>query len=166
MVFDFEAVKNRLASKFCEDSESGCHNWIGSLDANGYPRISIGLKRPCAHRVSYMVNNGRIPEGMVVMHSCDNPRCINPSHLFVGTQAENIQDSVSKGRMGKSRLKDATPDRSMKHGRVMIASNESQMLVFHRWHSATCMGFRKGPMMRAARGRRNGLYKGYFWQYG
>lgn len=71
-----------------------CVEWRGYRTQNGYGRQ--GTKY--AHREAYRQHVGPIPDGMVVMHSCDNPACVNPSHLTVGTQADNIQDMVTKGR--------------------------------------------------------------------
>jgi len=51
-----------------------------------------------AHRLSYQIHKGEIPEGMVVMHSCDNPSCVNPDHLSIGTQSQNIKEAIAKGR--------------------------------------------------------------------
>lgn len=78
-----------------------CWNWIGTK-LNGYGRFSIGSKESGsdgAHRISWrMHNNAEIPDGMVVMHSCDNPSCVNPSHLSLGTYKENTADMIAKGR--------------------------------------------------------------------
>ena len=80
-------------------STSGCWDWQLSRYAGGYGRISIGKqKQDYAHRVSYRVYHGEIPKGMVVRHSCDNPRCCNPEHLSLGTQRDNVHDCISRGR--------------------------------------------------------------------
>lgn len=78
--------------------DKGCVIFAGYLNRDGYGRMRVGQKLECAHRVSYAVNIGPIPDGMQVLHECDNPPCINPKHLFLGTQEENIQDMVAKGR--------------------------------------------------------------------
>lgn len=78
-----------------------CWEWTASLDANGYGQLSSG-KRPAiplkAHRISWEIYRGPIPDGMCVLHSCDNPKCANPSHLRLGTQTENMVDKVERGR--------------------------------------------------------------------
>ena len=79
-------------------TESGCMIWTGCVDANGYGKIGYGGKMHLAHRLSYESVNGKIPDGMHVCHKCDTPSCVNPDHLFLGTQADNISDMVSKGR--------------------------------------------------------------------
>lgn len=81
--------------------ESGCIRFTGHLDGEGYGRIMVARVKYMAHRLSYYLNNGPIPDGYVVRHKCDNPSCINPEHLEVGTQADNIADKVSRGRQAR-----------------------------------------------------------------
>lgn len=84
-----------------DPSGSGCWLWRGATH-NGYGRLtrrvdgrSLSLK---AHRFAYAVFTAPIPDGMSVLHRCDNPRCCNPAHLFLGTQRENVHDMETKGR--------------------------------------------------------------------
>lgn len=81
------------------DDPSGCRVWDGSLNKpGGYGRISYMGKGWRTHRLAYLLLQGPIPEGMDLLHSCDNPRCINPNHLRPGTHAENIKEAYTKGR--------------------------------------------------------------------
>ena len=79
-----------------------CWIWTGgSKNQKGYCLIQVGgkgSKHILAHRLSYTIHHGAIPDGMVIMHSCDNPGCVNPAHLKAGTQSENIIEAFNKGR--------------------------------------------------------------------
>jgi len=91
-----------LYSKVEIDEATGCHNFQGCLTSKGYGRIKYKQRTVRAHRLSYMFAKGPIPDGMMVLHSCDNPRCINPDHLRVGTARDNWNDCVSRGRTPRS----------------------------------------------------------------
>lgn len=80
-------------------TESGCWEWIGSKRHFGYGQVYFkGRPGRKAHRVAWERTYGPIPEGMGVLHKCDNPPCINPDHLFLGTPEDNVQDMFKKGR--------------------------------------------------------------------
>jgi hypothetical protein len=96
-----EDIISRLNGKFIKNYETGCWNWTGATTPppRQYGQLYVNGKTILAHRISYVVHVGKIPQGMQVLHKCDNPRCINPDHLFLGTQKDNIQDCVRKGRL-------------------------------------------------------------------
>jgi hypothetical protein len=86
-----------------EVSPSGCREWKGHLSNKGYAKIreAGGGKMLACHRLSYEAYWGPIPDGMLVMHKCDNRKCIEPNHLVLGTNDQNIMDMVKKGRSSR-----------------------------------------------------------------
>lgn len=93
---EHRAMVERLMGK--ADVTESCWNWKAGVSKNGYGAIRFQRKQEGAHRVSYIVFKGPIPDGQHVMHRCDNKACINPEHLSLGTRSDNMKDMVSKGR--------------------------------------------------------------------
>ncbi len=82
------------------EPNTGCWLWGGAVSGNGYGRFWYDSKNSMAYRVSYLINKGPIPKGLFVCHHCDQPSCVNPDHLFLGTHKDNMNDRDSKGRNG------------------------------------------------------------------
>lgn len=95
----------RLMDKTVRITESGCWIFMGAIKSNGYGDIWRAGKVVGAHKASYEMFVGPVPDGLDVCHICDVRCCINPSHLFVGTRKENMQDCKSKGRIAASSSK-------------------------------------------------------------
>ena len=100
-----EQLSVRFWSKVDKKGADECWPWTAAKANKGYGTIGIGGRGSGnigAHRLSYILNIGQIPDGKIVCHKCDNPPCCNPAHLFLGTHKDNTQDMMQKGRCGPS----------------------------------------------------------------
>ena len=85
------------------DKSGRCWEWLAAKNSSGYGRLNNNGRNHLAHRVAWILTNGPIPEGdhygtICVLHHCDNPPCVNPAHLFLGTIQDNVNDMIEKGR--------------------------------------------------------------------
>ena len=80
------------------DKSGDCWEWKCRRDKAGYGRFALGRERKRAHRISYLITHGEIPQGLFICHHCDNPGCVRPEHLYAGTRLQNKADCVARGR--------------------------------------------------------------------
>jgi hypothetical protein len=93
-----ETLPQRFRAKYIQGSVDECWDWNGKRNPKGYGIIKVNNKEWYAHRVSFELHNGPIPEGLFACHKCDRPCCINPHHLFAGSSMDNTTDMIAKGR--------------------------------------------------------------------
>lgn len=129
-----ELLFRLLAQTIKRDGE-GCWEWTG-YTKNGYGVISLNDAHAYLHRLSWRLHRGPIPEGLSVLHRCDNKRCVRPDHLFVGTQQDNVDDMHAKERhvdppifRGTENAKATKEFDDVEHARSLRASGLTQRAV-------------------------------------
>lgn len=139
----------RFDASYEVNPATGCWEWTGWIHPKGYGILPIGSKKVRAHRFSYERFKGPIPEGMMILHACDNRKCSNPKHLAAGTGFDNMRDCVAKGRHHSRPGMEAfkiTPHMAL-NIRIMFARGEHSMVELARIYGvehATISGIVKG----------------------
>ena len=133
-------ISDSIRTRFWAKVDKSCNCWLWTHNKNpkGYGRFYYNASARLAHRVSWEIAHGPIPEGpghhgICVLHKCDTPSCVNPSHLFLGTNADNIRDMHSKGRFNIHGRNIAKGER---HGNARITSALASLIRLNRHQSA------------------------------
>ena len=123
--------------------ETGCHEWQAGLHRDGYGKFVEGGKTIQAHRIAYALFNGPIPSGAWVLHRCDNRKCVNPDHLFIGDSKMNIADMDSKQRRG---TKSSLTYKDANEIKALLADRHSQQEIAEKFgvHQATISRIKLG----------------------
>lgn len=128
----------------------GCWEWTAAFRSSGYGAFGFRGRTQVASRVAWMLTESAIPEGLDVLHTCDNPKCVRPSHLFLGTPVDNAEDSRAKGRMalGQKSGRAKLNEQQALAIRELVASGERQSVLARRY------GVGQDQISRIASGKR------------
>jgi hypothetical protein len=111
-----ELLTKRFHERYQINEKSGCWEWTAGKTKSGYGRFSLKGQMIRAHRFSYHIYNNTNPGELLICHSCDNPICVNPKHLFLGTGKDNSQDREKKGR--------SNPRKGLNHPMCKLTENQ------------------------------------------
>lgn len=149
---------------------SGCIEWKGNINENGYGRFSYKRRGELAHRAAWRLFRGEIPKGMCLLHRCDNPPCVNLDHLFLGDRGDNARDMASKGRQWVQQNPAARPvcpiekkPRGEQHG--MSKLNEAVVLAIRRRASRGELGKHLAAEFGCAPSLISQVIRGQVWQH-
>lgn len=140
------------------EKSAECWTWRGTLAAYGYGRTTWMGRQTGTHRVSWEIHHGAIPDGLSVLHRCDNPPCVNPAHLFLGTQTDNMRDMTSKSRHAHQAHPETYP-KGVRHWKARLT--EEMVLSIRRRHArgetfadiAREVGISRATVSQAGRGQ-------------
>lgn len=126
--------------KLSKANKKGCINWLGSKNKKGYGKLSYNGKLILSHRFSYLIYYGYLDDNLFVCHRCDNPSCVNPKHLFLGTPKDNMKDASVKGRCvlpnqkGQNHPHSKLTDKKVKEIKKLMKSGASGLKVAKKYN--------------------------------
>ncbi len=152
---------------------SGCVEWIGPRDDNGYGRFTYKRNQQLAHRAAWRLFCGELPAHLCVLHRCDNPPCVNPAHLFLGDRGDNARDMVAKGRQWLQTNPDrraetltCPPERKARgssHGNALLT--EAQVLAIRQRASRGDLGKHLAAEFHCSTSLISAIVRGQAWQH-
>lgn len=140
-------ASTRFWSMVSRGAPAECWVWQAAKFDNGYGAFNAGGRQWRAHRYVWTITHGRIQEGLLVLHRCDNPPCVNPSHLFLGTPLDNMRDKVSKGRQSRVRGFHKLTTEQVEEIRKLLRLGKTQGEI------AECVGTTQPTVSRIAGGK-------------
>jgi hypothetical protein len=147
---------DRFWSKVDRKGPEECWPWLAGKSPSGYGSFSIKLRGFRAHRVAYELEIGPIPEGLIVRHKCDNPACCNPNHLEVGTNRDNTQDAIRRGRWSpppiQSKNGASAPRAKLTSDQVIEARRLYHNHTLYQYELARMFGVSQAAMSKIVRG--------------
>lgn len=105
-----------------------CWEWTAAKSAFGHGRFRLNGHLLSPHRIAWVLLCGKIPPGMLILHKCDNPSCVRPKHLYLGTHSDNLRDALKRGRKANPSVKKLTDDQ-VRHARQEVANGRSHRSV-------------------------------------
>ena len=146
-----KTIEERFWSKV--NKGPGCWMWTGHKDNNGYGKFYYDRGARLAHRISYKMKYKSIPKGMYVCHRCDNTSCVRISHLFLGTQKDNMQDATKKGRISKGEHRQHIAKLTEIQVIAILKDTRSQRAIAneHNVHQSTISRIKQGKQWKHVR---------------
>jgi len=150
----------RFAEKFVRGKNTECWNWEAGVTSMGYGWFYDGNRMILAHRFSYEEKYGKIPDGLLACHKCDNPRCVNPDHVFVGTQKDNMRDASRKNRLprlnpakGEQNGNSKLTNRQVEKIKIALENGTKGFVLAkeYRVHHSVIYGIRDGKSWRSVK---------------
>lgn len=157
-----KSPEERFWEKVDVRGKDECWEWQARITTSGYGQFRFDPHKShmVAHRASWILANGEIPEGMLVCHKCDNRKCVNPNHLFLGTQLENMRDMISKGRQNYHKI---PPKKGSANGSSKLTESQVKEIKEKLKSGLSCCAI--GREYGVANQLINSIKNGKFWTH-